>query len=313
MNLEKQNRDIEKIINEDILNVKNKELENLKDINSKFIYSSNGNRILVDNETFLPRIYIKARKRYIEVTIKKGKVQQSLGRFLLNLNDKDLKVDHINRNPLDNRMSNIRVATQSNNLSNKKKTSKINKYKGYSYSRITTRIQSQKDGIRVTYKMTGISEEEAAFIYDCLSIRMHGEFAETNFPKETYTKELIDETLGKLEKLKTVIDCSNRFKPQEKRKSEHCNIDTIKKAFLKGFVDNSGENVINQSHVQKWIRDNYHIHPNILMTSDFKWMLSDIKNKYEVCDNFSHNMFDTYEDCLGYALNICIDLINIKN
>lgn len=48
-----------------------------------------------------------------------NKKRQLLHRFILGLTDKSMVVDHINRNPLDNRKQNLRVCSQSDNSKNR--------------------------------------------------------------------------------------------------------------------------------------------------------------------------------------------------
>ena len=99
-------------------------------------------------------------------------------------------VDHKNKNGLDNRRSNIRPGTMSENMMNRGKTvqnstgykgvyncgdSKLNPY--------TAKIQ--KDGI--AYPLGHYhTRQEAARVYDRKAIELHGEFAVLNFPIEDY-------------------------------------------------------------------------------------------------------------------------------
>lgn len=50
-----------------------------------------------------------------------------LHRLLMGVNDKNVFIDHVNGNPLDNRLKNLRIATQSQNLANRNCVERIRK------------------------------------------------------------------------------------------------------------------------------------------------------------------------------------------
>jgi hypothetical protein len=93
-----------------------------------------------------------------------------------------LEVDHINRDPSDNRIENLRLATRSQQRANSRgHRGKSSKYKGVTYvpygkSRFKWRAQICKD-----YKWTYLGwfdvEEDAAAAYNAAAKRMFGEFA----------------------------------------------------------------------------------------------------------------------------------------
>lgn len=201
--------------NQKVLIEKDKELDLLKDDKSKFIYTGTGkHRILVDNDCEFDRCFkVKAKRGYVEVTVyyrNAGKTRFiSFGRFILGIKNQNIRVDHSNKNPLDNRESNLRICDQSQNLGNRKMFSKINMYKGYHKKGSYITVASQKYGVITSYKINTQDEEYAAIVYDCVAVVNHGEFAETNFNIKNYTLNNIKEVLDPINHLKkTRIKCT---------------------------------------------------------------------------------------------------------
>lgn len=91
------------------------------------------------------------------------------------------RVDHINRNGLDNRKTNLRAATAQQNGANAKKRNGTSKYKGVHWNIIKSKWQASifKDN---TTKYLGLfnSELEAAKRYDKEALEVYGEFAHLN-------------------------------------------------------------------------------------------------------------------------------------
>lgn len=90
-------------------------------------------------------------------------------------------IDHINRDRLDNRITNLRIATLGENQANTGPQSG-RKYKGVYPSNSGYRARITAKGRRYEGG-TFSTEEEAAKAYDSLALKHHGEFAYTNFSK----------------------------------------------------------------------------------------------------------------------------------
>ncbi len=94
-----------------------------------------------------------------------------------------LEVDHRNHNGFDNRKSNLRYATKSQNKVNciKKRINPSSKYKGVSKTNIGKfRVAFKKDN-RLVIDITFENEIDAAIAYDILAPQFHGEFVNKNF------------------------------------------------------------------------------------------------------------------------------------
>jgi hypothetical protein len=106
-----------------------------------------------------------------------------LHRLIMGLQFGDKRqVDHINRNPLDNRRSNLRICEQRQNSRNRGKT-KRNKsgYKGVSFHARTKKWQADiaHEG-KGYYLGIHATPKEAALAYNKAARKYHGEFAYQN-------------------------------------------------------------------------------------------------------------------------------------
>jgi hypothetical protein len=103
-----------------------------------------------------------------------GPRQIQMHRWLLKAGHR-IEVDHINGNTLDNRRSNLRLATRSQNLANRRTFSSTG-YKGVTpYNHDKTRFVMHFEKVYTT-------AEEAARAYDQVAQLVHGEYARLNFP-----------------------------------------------------------------------------------------------------------------------------------
>lgn len=91
-------------------------------------------------------------------------------------------VDHINGNPLDNRYSNLRLATKSQNMSNRGKTqANTSGFKGVSLHKPTGKWKAyiRKD-CKQYYLGLFKTPQEAAAAYNRAARQLHGDFAHLN-------------------------------------------------------------------------------------------------------------------------------------
>lgn len=104
-----------------------------------------------------------------------------LHRLLMKVTDPAIKVDHIDGNTLNNCKSNLRLATNAENLRNRGKTkSNTSGYKGVTWNKSRKKWVAQ---IKINYKNIGLgyydTKEEAAEVYKKAAKQYHKEFAKT--------------------------------------------------------------------------------------------------------------------------------------
>lgn len=112
---------------------------------------------------------------------KRGKIPLA-GIIMQLLPNQELVVDHINRNPFDNRRSNLRIITKLQNC--------YNKSPRYSYRYKGIHKRGNKWKAHMVYRRKNVyigyfnTAEEAARAYDTKAKELFGEFAYLNFPDE---------------------------------------------------------------------------------------------------------------------------------
>jgi len=97
-----------------------------------------------------------------------------------------LRVDHINHNGMDNRRTNLRAVTHSQNMWHRRKHSITtqSKYKGVCWDKKSHKWRASiKFERKKIYLGCFKSEIEAAKAYDRAAKKYHGEFASLNFPQ----------------------------------------------------------------------------------------------------------------------------------
>lgn len=92
-------------------------------------------------------------------------------------------VDHINRDPLDNRKANLRLCTAGENLANRKKVAGTKtKYKGVQQLPSGNWKAQKRVGEKLHYLGSFPTEEEAARAYDNAGRKIYGDFHLSNLP-----------------------------------------------------------------------------------------------------------------------------------
>ena len=143
----------------------------------KLIPLSSGHFAKVDNEDFdfLSRFAWQYSKGYA-----KNDLFGLMHRHILPA-DKSLQVDHINRDGLDNRRKNLRIAKPYENASNQRGRDGYSKYKGVCWSKAAKKWVAYITSRGVT-KHIGcfLTEQEAAQARDKRALELHGDFAYIN-------------------------------------------------------------------------------------------------------------------------------------
>ena len=111
--------------------------------------------------------------------------QLSMHRSIIDVPD-NLIVDHINHNGLDNRKANLRPATKTQNIRNRRKIQKekyASKYKGVSFDKSRKKFFAYIKADDKTFYLGAFDDQiDAAKAYDNAARKYHGEFACLNLP-----------------------------------------------------------------------------------------------------------------------------------
>jgi len=118
-------------------------------------------------------------------------------RIIMCIDDRNILIDHIDRNGLNNQRSNLRLANYSTNQANKKRLdNKKSKYKGVYFEKSTKKWKSgvMKDGknFHLGYFKT---QEAAAAAYNIKAKELFGEFAYMNIIPDMLPKLNLPDSL----------------------------------------------------------------------------------------------------------------------
>lgn len=174
----KKEQNIYEILNDNIVVLYSKDIKFLIDIDDL-------NKVLSYKWSVYGRYAPKAN---IKIEVKKTTI--SLHRFIMNINDPKVYIDHKNGNVLDNRKCNLRIVTPQQNCynSSKKRITK-SKYKGVNWDKERNRWAARISFNKKDYKIGRFKNEEEAReardAYINASLRLHGEFSVFNRKKES--------------------------------------------------------------------------------------------------------------------------------
>ncbi len=135
------------------------------------------------------RWYLRKKKTvsYAITSIRHGNKSRKTGMHnLILIAGNGLEIDHIDGNGLNNRRSNLRVCTRSQNLMNMRKSKGSSKYKGVHWRKDSKKWRAY---IMLNYKQTHLGffndETEAAKAYNDKAKELFGRFANLNIISDT--------------------------------------------------------------------------------------------------------------------------------
>lgn len=122
---------------------------------------------------------------YVEAS--RGKFRILLHRLIIGAGPEEI-VDHINGDPLDNRTSNLRISSHSQNSANRgadrRRLGTSSIYKGVSWSKGKGKwVAYLHHQGRTRYLGYFLNERDAAIAYDREAIQVWGDFARLNIPE----------------------------------------------------------------------------------------------------------------------------------
>lgn len=123
--------------------------------------------------------HVHLKERYVRITYKRVIYSAAvLAWRIMHGVEPELEMDHINGNPTDNRLCNLRLATRAQNLVNTKARKNSSGIKGVSWYAAGKKWRAQiKVNGKTHYLGAYSSKEEAAEKYRAASLKLHGEFS----------------------------------------------------------------------------------------------------------------------------------------
>lgn len=111
----------------------------------------------------------------------RGNRCKGIHRMIMNASA-NMKIDHIDGNPMNNRRNNLRICTVGeNNCNRKKSNNKTSRYKGVYWSSERAKWISQIKANGKSKRLGQFSDEiKAAHAYNIAALKYHGEFAKLN-------------------------------------------------------------------------------------------------------------------------------------
>lgn len=160
---------------------------------SFIINSKHGNfEVLVDDEDYdkvMERkwsLSFSKNRKYIRVEARINYKLVRLHRYLLGVIDKNVKVDHKDRNPLNNQKSNLRLCNQKENMRNCRSKGNKTGFRGVYQNHKIGKFRACISIDDKTFHIPGNFEtaEEAAKVRDDYAQKISGEFAILNFSRK---------------------------------------------------------------------------------------------------------------------------------
>ena|SRR5258706_7751756 len=130
-------------------------------------------------------VWYAARNESRQYCVSRYRRRIFLHRFVLNINDDKIEVDHKNLNGLDNQRRNLRIASRNENMHNRKKCA--NNTSGYKGVHLHMgRVWLTHIKINGKTKHIGVYKSliKAAQAYDVAAVKYYGKFACLNFSRE---------------------------------------------------------------------------------------------------------------------------------